>query len=155
MNVRIKFGGEQEMNFSEKIYMIRNKSALSQDEMAHKFGVSRQTISKWESGLSYPELDKIIKISETFHVSLDWLLKNTQKELISDDNLQRAALQFLGISQDMEKISNQIVEIIRDATIDDIEKIQLKESLSTLEQVIENLIQIRKLVSDTKTGGKE
>lgn len=136
------------MNFSEKIYLLRNKARLSQEEMANLFGVSRQTVSKWESGSSYPEIDKVIKISETFHVSLDWLLKDNQGDQIKEGDLEKAVLQFLGVSQDMEKISEQIIEIMRDATIDDVEKIHLKENISTLEQVIEKLKRIRDVISD-------
>lgn len=134
------------MSFSEKIYLIRSKTGLSQDEMADKFGVSRQTISKWEGGLSYPEIDKIIKISETFHVSIDWLLKEEHREEIRDGDLEKSCLQFLGVSQDMEKISELIIEIMRDGVIDDMEKAQLKESISALEQVIENIKQIRDVI---------
>ena len=77
------------MSFSEKILMIRNKAGYSQDEMADRFGVSRQTVSKWENGLSYPEIDTIIKISETFHVSIDWLLKKENREQVKEGDLEK------------------------------------------------------------------
>lgn len=134
------------MSFSEKILMIRNKAGYSQDEMADRFGVSRQTVSKWENGLSYPEIDTIIKISETFHVSIDWLLKKETREQVKEGDLEKGCLQFLGVSQDMEKISELIIEIMRDGVIDDMEKVQLKKSISALEQVIENIKQIRDLI---------
>ena len=60
---------------SEKIYTLRRKSGLSQEQLAEIIGVSRQAISKWEGGLSVPESEKLIAISEYFNVTLDYLLK--------------------------------------------------------------------------------
>ena len=61
---------------SEKIYTLRRKSGLSQEQLAEIIGVSRQAISKWEGGLSVPESEKLIAISEYFNVTLDYLLKD-------------------------------------------------------------------------------
>lgn len=58
---------------SEKIYTLRRKSGLSQEQLAEKIGVSRQAISKWEGGLSTPELEKLRALCEFFHVSMDEL----------------------------------------------------------------------------------
>lgn len=138
------------MSFSEKIYILRTKAGLSQDEMAGKFGVSRQSIWKWENGVSYPEIDKIIKISEVFHVSTDYLLKDNFKVKIKEGNIEKAALQFLGVSQDMEKMSEQIIEIMRDGVIDDTERVQLEESMAALEHVIENIVQIKETILSGK-----
>ena len=63
------------MALSEKLYTLRKKSGLSQEQLAEQLSVSRQAISKWESGQSVPESDKLIVISHYFHVSLDYLLK--------------------------------------------------------------------------------
>lgn len=60
---------------SEKIYTLRRKNGLSQEQLAERIGVSRQAISKWEGGLSVPESEKLIAISEYFNVTLDYLLK--------------------------------------------------------------------------------
>lgn len=60
---------------SEKLYTLRRKSGLSQEQLAEKIGVSRQAISKWEGGLSVPESEKLVAISEYFNVTLDYLLK--------------------------------------------------------------------------------
>ena len=62
------------MALSEKIYSLRKKSGLSQEQLAEQLGVSRQAISKWESGQSIPESDKLIAISRYFVVSLDYLI---------------------------------------------------------------------------------
>ena len=63
------------MALSEKLYTLRKKSGLSQEQLAEQLSVSRQAISKWESGQSVPESDKLIVISNYFKVSLDYLLK--------------------------------------------------------------------------------
>lgn len=59
---------------SEKIYALRRKSGLSQEQLAEKLGVSRQAISKWEGGLSTPELDKLKALSEFFGITVDELV---------------------------------------------------------------------------------
>ncbi len=65
---------------SEKIYMLRKKNNLSQEELAEKIGVSRQAISKWESGTSLPEIEKLISLSEYFNVSIDYLVKEQAED---------------------------------------------------------------------------
>lgn len=62
------------MNLSEKILYCRKKSALSQEALAEQLGVSRQAISKWETGDAVPELNKLLLLSKAFGVSTDWLL---------------------------------------------------------------------------------
>ena len=58
---------------SETICTLRRKNGLSQEQLAEKLGVSRQTVSKWETGASTPELDKLRALSEFFRVSMDEL----------------------------------------------------------------------------------
>lgn len=60
---------------SERIYRFRRKSGLSQEQLAEKVGVSRQAVSKWESGTSTPELEKLLALSECFQITLDELVK--------------------------------------------------------------------------------
>lgn len=60
---------------SEKIAALRRKRGWSQEELAEKLGISRQSVSKWESGASVPDLDRIIRLSSLFEVSTDYLLK--------------------------------------------------------------------------------
>ncbi len=71
------------MAFSEKLYELRKKGALSQEQLAEQLGVSRQAISKWESGKAVPETDTLISISKYFDVSLDYLVK--EENPISED----------------------------------------------------------------------
>ena len=63
------------MAISDKIQNLRKENGLSQEAFAEKLGVSRQSVSKWESGAAMPDIDKIVSISETFGVSTDYLLK--------------------------------------------------------------------------------
>jgi len=63
------------MHIGETIYRLRTEAGLSQSDLAEALGVSRQSISKWETGASVPDLDKLIKLRELFHVSLDTLVQ--------------------------------------------------------------------------------
>lgn len=71
------------MILGEKIIRLRKQREWSQEELASQLGISRQSVSKWESGASIPDLDKIIKMSSLFGVTTDYLLK----EEIEEDNL--------------------------------------------------------------------
>lgn len=61
---------------SEKIYKFRRKNGPSQEQLAERIGVSRQAISKWESGTSSPELEKLLELSKCFNITLDELVKD-------------------------------------------------------------------------------
>ncbi len=61
------------MGFSENLKEIRNKRNITQEQLAEIVSVSRQTISKWESGLGYPETEKLLSIAKELNVSLDYL----------------------------------------------------------------------------------
>ena len=62
------------MEFHNKLYNLRKQKGLSQEELANRLNVSRQTISKWEVGDSTPEMEKLIAISDMFGISLDELV---------------------------------------------------------------------------------
>jgi transcriptional regulator with XRE-family HTH domain len=64
------------MNFAERLQSLRKGMGLSQENLAEAVGVSRQAVSKWESGQSYPEMDKLIALSELFGVSIDSMVKD-------------------------------------------------------------------------------
>lgn len=63
------------MTLAEKVMLLRKQRGWSQEELAEHLGISRQSISKWESGISIPDIDRIIKMSDLFSVSTDYLLK--------------------------------------------------------------------------------
>lgn len=60
----------------DKIKMLRRKRKLTQSQLANELNVTAQAVSKWEKGLSYPDIETIIKISELFGVTTDYLLKD-------------------------------------------------------------------------------
>ena len=68
------------MYLSEKILYCRKKAGLSQEALAEKLGVSRQAISKWETGESVPELSKLVLLARAFDVTTDWLLSESEPE---------------------------------------------------------------------------
>ena len=61
---------------AEKIATVRQKNKLTQEEIAEKLGISRQSVQKWESGLSYPSIDKLVSLSKLLNVSIDYLCKD-------------------------------------------------------------------------------
>lgn len=65
---------------SEKIMILRKQKGWSQEQLAEQLGVSRQAVSKWESGASVPDLDKILNLSNLFGVCTDYLLKDEIEE---------------------------------------------------------------------------
>lgn len=69
------------MNLKDNLKNIRKENNLSQEELAEKLGVSRQAVSKWESGISYPEMDKVIQLCELFNLNIDELLNKNIKEV--------------------------------------------------------------------------
>ena len=66
------------MNLADRIQDLRKRRGLSQEELADKLGVSRQAVSKWESGQSTPDIERIILMSEFFEVTTDCLLKGAE-----------------------------------------------------------------------------
>lgn len=74
------------MNLAEKLQLLRNNNRLSQEELADKLGISRQAISKWESGQSTPDLKKLIIIAELYNVTIDSLVKDSDEFHILQSN---------------------------------------------------------------------
>lgn len=69
------------MKLADKIIKLRKQSGWSQEELAEKMNVSRQSVSKWEGAMSIPDLNKIIMLGEIFGVSTDYLLKDEIEEI--------------------------------------------------------------------------
>lgn len=74
------------MILADKIMDLRKKNGWSQEELAHQLGVSRQSVSKWESGASIPDLDKVLRLSQIFGVTTDYLLREDlePEEIVQD-----------------------------------------------------------------------
>ncbi|MBQ7332926.1 MAG: helix-turn-helix transcriptional regulator [Clostridia bacterium] len=79
------------MKLYKKLYQLRKKSGLSQEELAERLNVSRQAISKWESGAANPESEKLIAISNYFNVSVDYLIKDEIEEPAAPEPATRAS----------------------------------------------------------------
>lgn len=68
------------MIFADKLITLRKKAGWSQEELAEKLGVTRQSVSKWEGAQSVPDIDKILQLARLFGVTTDYLLKEEQGE---------------------------------------------------------------------------
>ena len=68
------------MILADKIINLRKKAGWSQEDLAEKLGVSRQSVSKWEGAQSVPDMDKVLRLSRIFGVSTDYLLKDEIEE---------------------------------------------------------------------------
>ncbi|MCI6467245.1 MAG: helix-turn-helix domain-containing protein [Faecalicatena sp.] len=71
------------MEFSERLLTLRKGMDLTQEQLAEKINVSRQSVSKWESGQAVPELEKIVALSEVFDITIDYLLKPSEIDELS------------------------------------------------------------------------
>lgn len=77
------------MNFAKNLKQVRKENNLSQEQLAEKLGVSRQSVSKWESGAAYPEMDKVIQLCKLFDLSIDELMKDNIKEVKNDKEVKK------------------------------------------------------------------
>ena len=96
------------MDFNNKLYELRKQKGFSQEELAGRLNVSRQTISKWEVGESAPDMEKLVAISDLFGISLDELVKGEEPQqaespglysdikehVLTEDNKQKAKKGF-------------------------------------------------------------
>ncbi len=74
------------MKFNEKLIELRKAKGLSQEELGNELGVSRQTVSKWELGQSYPDFQKLVILSDFFNISLDKLIKDIDLDDLRENN---------------------------------------------------------------------
>lgn len=82
----------KKMNFNDRIKKEREKKGWSQAELAEKIHVSRQSVSKWETGKNYPSIEVIIDLSDLFGITIDELLRSDEelKEKVIQDGKQLA-----------------------------------------------------------------
>ena len=66
------------MDLAERLQALRKKAGYSQEQLADLLGISRQAVSKWEASQGKPEIDNIIKLTEIYHVSADYILLGTE-----------------------------------------------------------------------------
>ena len=97
------------MTFSEKLMDLRRKAGLSQEQLADRLGVTRQSVSKWESGIAMPELVKLISLSELFGVSLDYLVKDYAEEPESSGGgNDLSARQAVRLEKKVDELTNYV-----------------------------------------------
>lgn len=88
------------MAFSDNLQFIRAQAGVTQEQLAEQLDVSRQSVSKWESGVSFPEMDTLLRICDLYDVNLDTLLRGSvEKSCVSDtarydDHMNRFSLQI-------------------------------------------------------------
>lgn len=82
------------MTFAEKLRTIRKQTGMSQEKLAEKLGVSRQAITKWETDAGIPDIENIMAISSLFHISIDELLGNENKETPRTDYLFESVTEY-------------------------------------------------------------
>lgn len=79
------------MAFPEKLYTLRKNKGLSQEQLAESLNVSRQAVSKWESGTAMPETEKLLAISKFFGVSMDYLMKDGVPQESAQPSVKKTA----------------------------------------------------------------
>ena len=131
------------MNFAEKLYTLRTQGGYSQEVLAEKLSVSRQAVSKWETGPTLPETDKLIAISELFNVSIDSLLIDSIN-LNTFESMDRILVKFLSSARDMDDISEELLDIMRDGVIDGTERLKVDEIIKTLDSVARIIDEIKR-----------
>lgn len=89
------------MDFGMKLQDLRKSKGLSQEALAERLNVSRQAVSKWESGAGYPEMDKLILLSDLFGVTIDYLIKD-HSESVSETTNETEERHFMS----KQKIAN-------------------------------------------------
>ena len=80
------------MNIADRIQNLRKSKGISQEEFADKIGVSRQSVSKWESEQSVPDIDKVIIMSDFFDVTTDYILKGIENEKQANEKALNATI---------------------------------------------------------------
>ena len=99
------------MGFSERVTALRKQAGWSQEELAQRLDVSRQAVSKWESGQVIPEVEKIVELSKVFDVTVDYLLKPSEIDELSvkTEILEQQQKQMLVREQKRTQISKNIM----------------------------------------------
>lgn len=75
----------EKMNFAENLQYLRRQKDITQEQLAERLEVSRQSVSKWESGQSYPEMEKLLQLCGMFHCNLDTLMRGDVKSAFAKD----------------------------------------------------------------------
>lgn len=74
------------MSLSENLQFLRARQGLTQEQLAERLDVSRQSVSKWESGMTYPEMETLLKLCDLFGTDLDTLLRGSAEQALAEDS---------------------------------------------------------------------
>lgn len=100
------------MEFGENLYNLRKKQKISQEKLAEKIGVSRQSVSKWENGTAYPEMNRIFELCKIFHCKLNDLVNENILDFDSlDKEVKMSVVKFNKEKQNKLKIVSKTVSI--------------------------------------------
>lgn len=97
------------MNLGEKLFELRKTKNLTQDEVAEKLNVTRQTISKWETNQSLPDFDKIVPICELFEIGVEELLTGKKEEKQEKNEEQEEKKEKVLTKQEAKEKSAKVV----------------------------------------------
>ena len=93
------------MKFNEKLLKLRKEKGLSQEELGMEMQVSRQTISKWETGQSYPDFTRLVMLSDFFDMTLDELVKDIDVQEVRENSFTNEKIDSIyRVSQDMDSV---------------------------------------------------
>ncbi len=92
------------MLIADKIYKLRKEMDISQEELAEKLGVSRQSISKWESAMSIPDMNRILQLSDFFGISTDYLLKDDIESIDVKTDTEGSSIRRVSLEEVREAI---------------------------------------------------
>ena len=100
------------MNFGENLYNLRKNQKMSQEKLAEKVGVSRQSVSKWENGTAYPEMNRILELCKIFHCQLNDLVNDKILDFDSlDEEIKMNVVKFNKEKQRKLKFASKIISI--------------------------------------------
>ena len=100
------------MKFGENLYTLRKKQKITQEKLAEKIGVSRQSVSKWENGTAYPEMNRIFELCKIFHCKLNDLVNENILDFDSfDKEVKMNVVKFNKDKQNKLKIVSKTISI--------------------------------------------
>ncbi|WP_302653524.1 helix-turn-helix transcriptional regulator [uncultured Clostridium sp.] len=100
------------MKFDENLYNLRKTQKISQEKLAEKIGVSRQSVSKWENGTAYPEMNRIFELCKIFHCKLNDLVNDNILDFDSlDKEVKMSVVKFNKEKQNKLKIVSKTISI--------------------------------------------
>ena len=104
------------MKFNEKLLKLRKEKGLSQEELGMEMQVSRQTVSKWEAGQSYPDFTRLVMLSDFFDMTLDELVKDIDVQEVRENSFTNEKIDSI------YRVSQDVNSIFQDRTLKDIIK---------------------------------